>query len=77
MRPTLAVIGFRNLGVPEADWISTALSEMLRNELAIGDQLITIPGENIAGRRHWYVTVPVPVHGSTLPGQPVIIVPNY
>ena len=48
IRPTLAVIGFRNLGVPEADWISTALSEMLRTELAIGDQLITIPGENVA-----------------------------
>ena len=48
-RRAVAVIGFRNLsGKPEAEWISTALAEMLSTELASGDQLRVISGENIA-----------------------------
>ncbi len=49
VRPAVAVLGFRNLaGKPETDWLSTALSEMLTTELAAGEGLRTISGENVA-----------------------------
>ena len=48
-RPTIAVLGFKNLsGKPEDAWLSTALSEMLTTELSQGGQLRTIPGESVA-----------------------------
>src|SRR5262245_54236966 len=48
-RRAVAVLGFKNLsGRPAAAWMSTALSEMLTTELAAGEQLRTIPGENVA-----------------------------
>jgi|RhiMethySRZTD1v2_1073278.scaffolds.fasta_scaffold00056_78 eukaryotic-like serine/threonine-protein kinase len=48
VRPAVAVLGFRNLaGREDAQWLSTALSEMLTTELAAGEQLRTIPGENV------------------------------
>ena len=48
-RRSIAVLGFKNLsGRPDAAWLSTALSEMLITELAAGEKLRTIPGENIA-----------------------------
>ena len=48
-RPSIAVLGFKNLSQkPEHEWISTALSEMLSAELAVGHQLRLIPGENVA-----------------------------
>jgi serine/threonine protein kinase/tetratricopeptide (TPR) repeat protein len=48
-RRSVAVLGFKNLsGKPEEAWISTALAEMLSTELAAGEQVRTIPGENIA-----------------------------
>lgn len=48
-RPSVAVLGFKNLsGRPEEAWLSTALSEMISTELATGEQLRTIPGENIS-----------------------------
>src|SRR6185295_7038773 len=48
-RRAVAVLGFQNLsGRPDAAWLSTALSEMLTTELAAGEQLRTIPGENIS-----------------------------
>jgi tetratricopeptide (TPR) repeat protein/tRNA A-37 threonylcarbamoyl transferase component Bud32 len=49
VRRSVAVLGFKNLsGRAEASWLSTALSEMLTTELAAGEKLRTIPGENIA-----------------------------
>jgi serine/threonine protein kinase/tetratricopeptide (TPR) repeat protein/TolB-like protein len=49
VRPTVAVLGFKNLsGKPETGWLSTALSEMLNTELAAGEKLQTISGENVA-----------------------------
>ena len=43
------MLGFKNLsGKPDEAWISTALAEMLSTELAAGEQVRTIPGENIA-----------------------------
>jgi len=48
-RRSVAVLGFKNLsGRAEASWLSTALSEMLTTELAAGEKLRTIPGENTA-----------------------------
>ena len=48
-RRSVAVLGFRNAsGRPDAAWLSTAFAEMLTTELAAGEQLRTIPGENIA-----------------------------
>jgi serine/threonine protein kinase/tetratricopeptide (TPR) repeat protein len=48
-RPSVAVLGFKNIsGRPEEAWVSTALSEMLTTELAVGEQLRTVPGENVA-----------------------------
>ena len=48
-RPSIAVLGFKNLsGKAEEAWISTALSEMLGAELAAGQQLRIVPGENVA-----------------------------
>jgi len=52
LRPSAAVVGFRNLGADRAeDWLSTALGEMLSTELAAGDRLRTIPGESVARAR--------------------------
>src|SRR5215471_6006925 len=47
-RRSVAVIGFTNVsGNPESAWVSTALSEMFATELAAGDKLRIIPGENV------------------------------
>jgi len=48
-RRSVAVLGFKNLsGRPDEAWLSTALSEMLTTELAAGEKLRTIAGENVA-----------------------------
>jgi len=48
-RNSVAVLGFKNLsGKPEAAWLSTALSEMLVAEVAVGGEMRVIPGENVA-----------------------------
>ena len=48
-RRSVAVLGFKNLsGNPEAAWLSTALSEMLSTELAAGERLRTVSGENVS-----------------------------
>ena len=52
-RKSVAVVGFKNLsGKPDEAWISTALAEMLTTELAAGEQLRMIPGENVARMKH-------------------------
>ncbi len=46
---SVAVLGFKNLsGRPAADWMSTALSEMLVAEMAVDGQLRVVPGETVA-----------------------------
>ena len=51
-RRSVAVLGFKNLkGVATQDWISTALSEMLTTELAAGEDLRAVPGEDVARAR--------------------------
>lgn len=48
-RRSVAVLGFENLSSrPDKAWLSTALAEMLTTELAAGEQLRTVPGENVA-----------------------------
>ncbi len=48
-RRSVAILGFKNLsGRPDTAWLSTALSEMLTSELAAGEKLLTISGENVA-----------------------------
>ena len=48
-RRSVALLGFKNLsGRGESAWLSTALSEMLGMELAAGEALRIIPGENVA-----------------------------
>jgi len=48
VRKSVAIVGFKNLsGKPEQAWLSTALAEMLTTELAAGEQLRVIPGENV------------------------------
>ena len=48
-RRGVAVLGFRNLaGRPDANWLSTAFSEMLSTELAAGGALRLVPGEDVA-----------------------------
>jgi eukaryotic-like serine/threonine-protein kinase len=48
-RPTVAVLGFKNLSKKsDVDWISPAFSEMLSTELTAGEQLRIIPSEQVA-----------------------------
>ncbi len=48
-RLSVAVMGFRNLSRgTEEGWLSTALSEMLNTELAAGERLRMVPGEQIS-----------------------------
>ena len=49
LRRSVAVLGFRNASAqPDSVWLSTALSEMLSTELASGDKLRLISGEDVA-----------------------------
>jgi len=49
VRPSVAVLAFKNVsGRPEEAWLSTWLPDMLTTELAAGEQVRTIPEENVA-----------------------------
>jgi eukaryotic-like serine/threonine-protein kinase len=49
VRRSVAVLGFKNAsGRADKAWISTAVSEMLSTELAAGEQLRTVSGEDVA-----------------------------
>ncbi|MDQ1346700.1 MAG: eukaryotic-like serine/threonine-protein kinase, partial [Acidobacteriota bacterium] len=51
-RRAIAVLGFANAtGRPEAQWLSSALSEMLTSELAASDSLRAVPGEVVVQAR--------------------------
>jgi DNA-binding winged helix-turn-helix (wHTH) protein len=64
MRPSVAVLGFRNLsGRQDTKWFSGALAEMLNTELAAGEHLRIIPGEQIARASRdvpWAKLTPLP-----------------
>ncbi len=52
VRKSVAVLGFRNLsGRSEDTWLATALSEMLSTELAGGEKLRLVSGEDVANLR--------------------------
>lgn len=52
VRKSVAVLGFRNLsGQTEDAWLATALSEMLSTELAGGEKLRLVSGEEVANLR--------------------------
>src|SRR5262249_44766504 len=52
MRKSVAILGFSNLsGRSEDQWLATALSEMLSTELAAGEKLRLISGQDIANVR--------------------------
>ena len=47
-RPAIAVLGFRNLANrTDAQWMATALAEMVTTELGAGEAVRTVPGENV------------------------------
>lgn len=51
-RLSVAILGFHNTsGRPQDGWLSTALSEMLSTELAQGDKLRVVSGEDVAQLR--------------------------
>jgi DNA-binding winged helix-turn-helix (wHTH) protein/tetratricopeptide (TPR) repeat protein/TolB-like protein len=52
MRRSVAVLGFHNVSGKSADaWLSTAFSEMLSTELAAGERLRLVSGEEVANLR--------------------------
>jgi DNA-binding winged helix-turn-helix (wHTH) protein/tetratricopeptide (TPR) repeat protein/TolB-like protein len=52
VRKSIAVLGFHNVsGRSDDQWLATALSEMLSTELASGDKLRLVPGEEVANLR--------------------------
>ena len=52
LRKSVAVLGFRNVsGRAQDAWLATALSEMLSTELAGGDTLRLVSGEDVANLR--------------------------
>jgi DNA-binding winged helix-turn-helix (wHTH) protein/tetratricopeptide (TPR) repeat protein len=49
VRKSVAVLGFHNAsGRAEDEWLATAFSEMLSTELATGEKLRLVPGEEVA-----------------------------
>ena len=52
-RQSIAVLGFRNMSQqPDKDWMSRAMTEMLRAELASGQQIKVIAGESVVRMNH-------------------------
>lgn len=46
---SVAVVGFRNVSArSDAAWFATAFLEMLTTELAVGEKILLVPGENVA-----------------------------
>ena len=52
VRKSVAVLGFHNAsGRPQDDWMATAFAEMLSTELATGEKLRLVSGEEVANLR--------------------------
>ncbi|HKV24022.1 MAG TPA: tetratricopeptide repeat protein [Candidatus Acidoferrum sp.] len=69
-RPSIAVLGFKNLSHDQADdWMTTAISEMLGAELASGEQIRVIPGENISRMQHDLALAPTDTYGEETLGK--------
>lgn len=50
-RPSVAVMGFKNVGKPDADWLSGALTEMLSTNLGETDAVRTISPDDVSTAR--------------------------
>lgn len=67
VRPSIAVLGFRDLSArTETSWINPALSELLDIELGAGQQLRTVPAENVARMRIELAITPESVYRAQL-----------
>ncbi len=85
VRRSVAVLGFRNLpGRTEDNWLSPAFSEMLNTELAAGDGLRMISGEDVArAKRELPLTDEDSLARATLerlrrnPGADVVVLGSY
>lgn len=62
-RRSIAVLRFKNLTNSSVDWLSGAISELLSSELAAGEQLRTIPGEDVARTAADISLPPMPSYG--------------
>ncbi len=47
-RRSVAIVGFRNTGRPDADWLATGMEEMLRTELASDEKLRVVSADSVA-----------------------------
>jgi eukaryotic-like serine/threonine-protein kinase len=48
VRPSIAMLAFRNQGDADASWIATALGERIRSELSLGDRIRIVAPETAA-----------------------------
>jgi class 3 adenylate cyclase/tetratricopeptide (TPR) repeat protein len=62
-RQSVAVLGFKNLGGVEGEWLANALPEMLNTELAAGAGLRMISGEDVANTAADLAVVRMPSYG--------------
>ena len=61
-RPTVAVMGFKNLGKPDVEWLSNALSEMLSTEMGASDAVRTISPEDVSTAKTDLGLASVPIY---------------
>jgi class 3 adenylate cyclase/TolB-like protein len=62
-RQSVAVLGFKNLGGVEGEWLANALPEMLNTELAAGAGLRMISGEDVANTAADLAVARMPSYG--------------
>ena len=61
-RPTVAVMGFKNLGHPDVEWLSNALSEMLSTEMGSSDAVRTISPDDVSTAKTDLGLASVPIY---------------
>ena len=67
VRASIAVIGFRDLSArSETSWIDPAISELMNIELGAGQQLRTLPAENVTRMRTELSVAPQSMYGAQL-----------
>ena len=62
-RPSVAVLGFKNLTAADVSWLSEALTEYLTTELASGSALRTIPSEDVSAAKTDLSLAPASAYG--------------
>ncbi len=77
-RKSVAVLGFRNLGKTDEEWLGNALPEMLNTDLAAGAGLRMIAGEEVANTTADLAVAKMPSYGkSTLAKLRSILKSDY